>query len=132
MTATKDLYNHLNSLLKLLQEEKEALIHNDVFKIAELVEKKNEYIEILSRFTSDGFLNPSSGGVPSPPTPLRKLVDEINSIQETNLLLTKQSLSYQNFLLESLSKNIQNMSNTYSAKGNYQNINNIGLIDQEV
>lgn len=96
--------------------------------MAEIVEKKNEYVEKLALYREilDG-----SGGSPCPPE-LMQIVDEINSIQETNLLLTKQSLSYQNILLESISKVIQNTSNTYSAKGSYKKVNNISLIDQEV
>ena len=129
MTQFKDLCNHLNSLLKLLEEEEEALIHNDVSKISELVEKKNEYVEVLSQYSlSQNDVIPTA----EEKSQLVKLVEEINSVQETNLLLTKQSLSYQNSLLEAISKNIQNTSNTYSAKGDYQKSNNIGLIDQEV
>ena len=132
MTSSKDLYNHLDSLLKLLQEEKEALIHNDVVKVSKIVEKKNEYIEKLA--VSSTILEEAKDVIPSTVevSPLLQLINEIKIIQETNLLLTKQSLSYQNGLLESISKSIQNTSNTYSAKGNYQRINNIGLIDQEV
>jgi len=129
MTQFKDLCNHLNSLLKLLEEEEEALIHNDASKISELVEKKNEYVEVLSPYSlsqNDVMLTEGEK------SQLVKLVEEINSVQETNLLLTKQALSYQNSLLEAIAKNIQNTSNTYSAKGDYQKSNNIGLIDQEV
>jgi flagellar biosynthesis/type III secretory pathway chaperone len=157
MISNKEIYNHLNSLLKLLQEEKEALIHNDVLKVAELVEKKSELIEKISQLevipstveASSNVVQPkaeeSSNAIQSKvgesphviPTaveesPLLKIINDINSIQEINLLLTKQSLSYQNVLLESISKNIQNMSNTYSAKGNYQKANNTYLYDQEV
>lgn len=135
MPSNQDLYNYLNSLLKLVKEEKEALIHNDALKVAEIVEKKNEFIEKLSNNTENFNIIPNSGPViPNAVegTSLLKLIEEINSIQETNLLLTKQSLSYQNVLIESIAKNLQNLSNTYSSKGSYQKSNNIGLIDQEV
>ncbi len=135
MASNKEIYNHLNSLLKLLQEEKEALIHNDVLKVAELVEKKSELIEKISKLeVIPAPVEESAHVIPTvvEESPLLKIINEINSIQETNLLLTKQSISYQNVLLESISKNIQNMSNTYSAKGNYQKANNTYLYDQEV
>lgn len=135
MASNKEIYNHLNSLLKLLQEEKEALIHNDVLKVAELVEKKSELIEKISKLeVIPAPVEESAHVIPTvvEESPLLKIINEINSIQETNLLLTKQSISYQNVLLESISKNIQNMSNTYSAKGNYQKSNNTYLYDQEV
>lgn len=123
MPSVQELYNHLNSIFKLLEEEKVALLHNDGVKVAELVESKNEHIEKLSKFK--GLDIESNKKV-------MDLIKEINSIQEVNLLLTKQALSFQDVLLESISKSVQNMSNTYSSKGNYEATNNISLIDQSV
>lgn len=121
MTLKLDLYSLLKSLLKLLYEEKEALINNDGLKVAEIVEKKNEYIEKLSQFHEV-----------SPSEQILNIIEEIKTLQETNLLLTKQALSHQNILLESIAKNIKNISNTYSSKGSYNKTNNLGLIDQKV
>ena len=60
------------------------------------------------------------------------LIKVINSMQELNQLLTEQALSYQNAILESISKNLNNFSNTYSSKGTYDNSSNINIIDQSV
>ena len=123
MASLQEFYSHLKSILKLLQEEKDALLHNDGFKIAMIVESKNEYIEKLSQFKGlDINENKKAMG----------LIEEINSFQEVNLLLTKQALSFQNVLLESIAKNVHNMSNTYSSKGKYGKLNDIGLIDHSV
>lgn len=123
MPSLNELYNQLKSIIKLLHEEKEALLHNEGFKIAEIVEVKNSYIEKLSLFKGIEIeKNEKAMG----------FIKEINSLQEVNLLLTNQALSFQNVLLESIAKNVRSMSNTYSAKGNYESANNIGLIDHSV
>lgn len=123
MPSIQELYNNLNSIFKLLEEEKVALLHNDGVKVAELVEFKNDYIEKLSKFKGLDIESNEK---------IMDLIKEINSIQEVNLLLTKQALSFQDVLLESISKNVQNMSNTYSSKGDYETNNSINLIDQSV
>ena len=60
------------------------------------------------------------------------LVQEIDRLQELNLLLTNQALSYQTALLETISNNLNNFSNTYSSKGKYETRNDINIIDQSV
>lgn len=123
MNLEQELFNNLKSIIKLLNEEKEALIQNDGHKIEEIVEKKNEYVKKLPYFKGVDIENNNK---------IMNLVQEINSLQELNLLLTKQAISFQDSLLESISKNLHKISNTYSAKGDYQCKNNINLIDQTV
>ena len=115
--------NHLKSTIKLLQEEKQCLIHSDGNKIPEIVELKNKLVEKLSEFKGLDIENNKKA---------MTLIEEINSLQETNLLLTKQALAFQNTLLESIAKNVQSMSNTYSAKGNYESNSPISLVNQSV
>ena len=123
MSTVIELCNHLKKIIKLLNEEKEALIQNNGDKIIEILDSKNKLIEKLSQFSGlDIIGNEKSIG----------LIQEINSLQEVNLLLTKQALSYQDVLMESISQNVQNNSNTYSAKGNYEGTNEINLINKKV
>lgn len=123
MSTVQELCNHLKKIIKLLNEEKEALIHSEGNKIIEIVESKNKLIEKLSQFSGLDILeNEKAIG----------LIQEINSLQEVNLLLTRQALSYQEVLLESISQSVQNNSNTYSAKGNYEGTNDINLINKKV
>lgn len=123
MNQEIELLSNLNSLFKLLKEEKQALIQNQGHKLSEIVEKKNEYIEKMSHFKGLDIENNRK---------IMDLIYEINLLQESNLLLTKQAISFQDSLLESISKNLHKISNTYSAKGNYQCNNNINLIDQTI
>src|SRR5699024_416700 len=109
MATVYKLTTHLKNLIKLLKEEKEALLKNDGEKISELVETKNKYIEKLAEFKGLDMENNEE---------IIALVAEIDSLQEVNLLMTRQALSYQNVMLESIAKNVQ-ATNTYSSKGNY-------------
>lgn len=121
MATISKLASHLKELIKLLKEEKEALINNDGEKIAELVETKNNYIEKLGEFKG---LNMEDN------EEIIALAKEIDSLQEVNLTMTRQALSYHNTILESIAKNVQT-NNTYSAKGNYDS-KDINIIDQSI
>lgn len=123
MKTNKKLANKLNLLVSLLKEEREALIKSDGDKVAEIVKKKENIIEDLSTFKGLDIREDKI---------IMELIKEIDSLQEMNLLLTKQALSFQNALLESISKGVKASLNTYSAKGNYESNNKTGLVDQSV
>ena len=123
MMAEKGLNNHLKIIYNLLIKERVALINNDVGKISEIVEQKNEQIEELKKYKGVGIKNFEE---------VANLIEEINSMQELNLLLTNQALSYQNALLESISHSVNNIINTYSSNGKYETKNNMSIIDQSV
>lgn len=119
-----EIINCLKSLNALLKEEKVVLINNDAEKLAKIVSKKQELVEIISLIdTKQLQVDDKTKG----------LMEEIQSLQETNILLTNQALSFQNALLEAISHNIKSLSNTYSQKGQlYSKENNSKIIDQSV
>lgn len=123
MDRMQGLIKNLKELIGVLYDEKEALINNNGHKVGEIVEKKKEALERIIEFQG---LNIASN------EQAMWLIKEINSLQETNLLLTKQALSYQEVLLESIAKNITSLTNTYSPKGNYSSSNSINFVDQSV
>ena len=123
MATIQELMTNLKFIVKLLYAEKEALIHNDGYKVAEILENKRIYIENLAQLKGLDIEKNQKA---------MSLIQEINSLQEINLLLTKQALSYQEMLIESIAKNMQNLTNTYSQKGSYNLTNNINFIDQSV
>ena len=123
MASVQDLNNHLKQIVTLLNEEKQALLQNQGDKIFKIIESKNTLIEGLSQFSGIDIGKNEK---------LINLVEEISSLQEINLLLTKQAISYQDMLLESISQNIQSNSNTYSAKGSYESTNDMSLINKKV
>lgn len=123
MGQTREVKKHLNNLIKILKEEKQALIQGDGDKVIEIIESKNQYLEILSQFKGLNLEEDKT---------IMDLIEEIDSLQELNLLLTKQAQSYQNALLESLTEGLKNASSTYSEKGSYEGRKNSGLIDHSV
>ena len=123
MKSIYEFVIHLKSIIKLLQEEKQTLIHSDGHKIEEIIKRKNKLIDKLPEFKGIDIENNQK---------VMNLIEEINSLQEVNLLLTKQALAFQNTLLESIAINVKSMSNTYSAKGNYEASSPVSLVNQSV
>lgn len=123
MATAQELINELKAIVNILEDEKEALLENDGHRVADILERKNNYIENLNQYKGLDILNNKKA---------MELIGEINSIQETNILLTKQALSYQDMLLESIAKNINNLNNTYTPNKGYNQQNNISFIDQSV
>lgn len=124
MISHNSLTVYLKSLLLVLKDEKESLINNNVEKIIQLVDIKNEYIDKISKFKELDIENNVE---------IKELIKRVNLLQETNMLLTKQALSFQSSLLQVISKNIQNNSNTYTSKGKkYQNQKDLSFINESV
>lgn len=119
--SKREFTKHLESIIKLLKEEKEILVANDGDALLEIVNKKNEYINDLEKFKGIGLEDEKT----------MDLIGEIDSLQELNLLLTRQAMSFQENLLESFAKASKN-SNTYSNIGNYEKNESINIIEKEV
>ena len=119
----EELMEMLRGLIQLLEEEKQALIQNKGNRVEEIVRAKGKYIDRLAQFKGLDIEKDEKA---------MELIEEINSIQELNLLLTNQALSHQNAILESIIDNVNKLSNTYSAKGSYEKENSINLIDQSL
>lgn len=119
----KILKSHLEKLSKILKEEKEALIKNDGTKVQEIVDKKTILVEKIEEY---------KGGISKEDKEIIAIKEEIDSLQELNLLLTKQALNYQKSLLESIASNVKKVSNTYSNRGEYGKSESINLVNQKV
>ncbi|MGO1468780.1 MAG: hypothetical protein ACTHW2_02025 [Tissierella sp.] len=117
----KNLIKHLESIFKLLEEEKKVLIENDGDALFDIIKQKDNYIKDLEKFKGSDLEDEK----------IKKLIEEIDSLQEINLLLTKQALSFQENFLESLSKASKN-SNTYSNVGNYEKNSSVNIVEKEV
>lgn len=123
MLKVDNLIKELKGLISILYEEKEALLNNNGHEVASLVEKKKEYIDRLAAFKGLDIESDEKA---------MTLISQINQLQETNLLLTKQALSYQEVLIESIAKNINSTHSTYSQKGGFNKPSSINLVDQSV
>lgn len=123
MSEAGKLGSVLKDMVRVLNKEKQVLIRNDAMALTDIVEKKNDLIRKIESFREMDF----SGN-----QEIRKLVAEIDTLQETNMLLTRQALSYHDAILKSLSKNNTSKYNTYSAKGQMGSQKEVSIVDQSV
>ncbi len=123
MNDTRKLVAALKELVKILGEEKNVLIKSDANTLEKILIKKNELIAKIDSEKKSGVVADEE---------VRALGTEIQRLQETNLLLTKQSLAYQEEILKALAKSNTSKFNTYSAKGSMTNEKEVRLIDQSV
>lgn len=95
--SKREFVKHLESMIKLLKEEKKVLVGNQGDALVKIIDKKNSYIDDLEKFK----------GIDLQDEKIMDLIGEIDSLQELNLLLTRQALSFQENFLESLSKQLK-------------------------
>lgn len=123
MSSSKKLAGVLRELLKVLGEEKQVLIKSDAAALASIVEKKNGLMGKIDEFKGMDF---------SQDEEIRSMAGQIGLLQETNMLLTKQALSYQEQILKALAKNNTSRYNTYSSKGQINGQKEVSIVDQSV
>ncbi len=119
--SKRELIRHLETIIKLLKEEKDILIKNEGETLVEIIKKKTKYIDGLEKFK----------GIDLEDKKIMDLIEEIDSLQELNLLLTRQALSFQENVLEALSKTAK-IANTYSNIGDYEKAGKVNIIEKEV
>lgn len=122
MSQQKNVFNLLTEFVDLLKNEKEALIHNEAEKVVEIVTQKQTFLEVLETLTPDSFDDAS----------LKEPLAEIKQLQETNLLLTKTALQFQETVLKAITKTVKSSGNTYSKKGYYKGNEQATLINQSL
>lgn len=123
MSDTRKLQSVLSELVMLLEMEKEVLIKSDAVTLTKIIEKKNWLMIAVEDEKKKGVLADEE---------VRSLGEKIQKLQETNLLLTKQALAYQEEIFKALAKSNTSKFNTYSAKGSLSDEKEVRLIDQSV
>jgi len=123
MSSPNKLEVILKELIKVLNDEKQVLIKNDAVSLAALVERKNGLISKIEEFRGEDFSGDDE---------IRKMAGQIDVLQGTNLLLTKQALSYQEQILKALANNNTSKYNTYSSKGLIKSQKEISFVDKSV
>lgn len=122
MEKTNNPIDFLKQFIALLEREKEALIHNQGATIQSIVGEKQGFIEWFPTFD---FQQESDNEVEA-------LVYTIRHLQETNLLLTKQALNYQNAVMEALSKSVNKAGKTYSKSGQQTGSTQANILNQSL
>jgi len=123
MSSSKKLAAVLRELIKVLGDEKQVLIKSDAAALASIVEKKNGLAAKIDEFKGTDFSGDNE---------LKALADQIGLLQETNLLLTRQALSYQEQILKALANNNTSRYSTYSSKGQIYGQKEVSIVDQSV
>ena len=112
----------LTQFKSVLLDEKDALIKNDSAKVKALVEKKQAFLDKLPTLTTDGLKKEDLTGV----------VEDIKNLQQTNLILTKQAINYQEMVMEAITKGVNKGGSTYSKRGDYSTAQQANIIDQSL
>ena len=122
METSTNLEELLQQFIALLQREKKALIENNGKRVEKIVKEKQCFLEAIQSITSEDISEPK----------MKAYVMAIQEKQETNLMLTKQALQFQEDILKAISQTITKSGNTYSQKGTYTATKHPGLINQSI
>lgn len=121
------LIQALEDLLTVLEDERKALVENQLDSLLELIklkEIKTEEIMEIEKTVED--INEEEKLV------INSLVEQVQSLQEINTLLTEQAMSYYLTIIEGLEKNLEKASNTYSKDGAYEKVSESTIINKSI
>lgn len=121
--AKELLKENLGKLYKILQTENVALINNKGEEIEKIVEIKEQLAKELEAHNINEIDQVDEETL--------SLIKEIINLQETNLMLTQQAMSYTNTFLSALQKEAQK-NITYSEKGNTKEDGSSGLLNRSL
>ncbi|WP_423189129.1 flagellar export chaperone FlgN [Alkalibacterium sp. f15] len=121
MNQTNLVLAQMEKLKVLLEKEKNVLISNDGSKLNEIIQEKEDIMLTLAAFDQEDVeMNK-----------LDVLSREIKQLQETNLILTEQSIQFTETMLNYIKK-AANQNKTYSKKGTYEDSKKSTLLDQSL
>lgn len=119
MNQTETVRGHLTALVQLLESEREALLENQGERVATIVEEKQTFLHTMATVDLKTVDLKT----------LKPLIETIRQLQETNLILTKQTLHYQKVVLDALSEG-KKAGKTYSKLGTPISNNQANLLNQ--
>lgn len=112
----------LTRLLAVLEREKEILIKSEANKLDDIVKEKENFLQEL----------PNCNFEEAEQADVKELVHLIQQLQETNLMLTQQTLRLQDTILSAISKGAKHSGNTYSSKGRHTAASQASLLNQSL
>lgn len=118
MEQDRQLQQLLRKFIGLLKKEKKALIKNDGQRVSQLVKEKEAFVALLAAFE------------PTENAEVRTLALRIRDLQEDNLLLTEQALSYHDMFLSAVTQGLKKTNSTYSRQGSLSGQEDVSLINQ--
>ena len=121
MKTSEQVLTYLEQLKDVLLKEKKILIENDGAKLPEIITEKETLMVALSAISDEDVEIDK----------LNVLSHEIKALQETNLMLTEQSMRYAETMLGHIKKAAKQNS-TYSKKGTFDQTKKSTLLDQSL
>ena len=133
----------LNELLEVLKREKEVLIKEDGNKLTKIIHEKlnimekldkieKDRVDIMKDKTVDDLMEEKKNEVLNIKNSIKNTVKSIEELQETNRLLTKQSLDYTQKMIDVFKKGQKKSHNTYGKKGKIDDNNNASMINKSI
>ena len=122
METRQDGLSLLMALKETLQRDKQALMANDSAAFENIVTEKQAFLNLLKEVSFEDCDRLT----------VEKEASEIKELQECNVLLTRQAISYHDSVLDALSEGMEKKSRTYSKKGQLSPAKNAGLFNQSV
>lgn len=118
------LIDDLESLIRVLEMETEALVEGDREKLELAIEEKFRFVKKLEQISTMFDIEDDDYA--------RQLVAKIDSLQETNLMLVQQAYNHNEVILEAIKYSLKGQPNTYSKTGTYEKENQTNLIDKSL
>ncbi|WP_270333733.1 flagellar motor switch protein [Ligilactobacillus acidipiscis] len=94
----------LKLFIKILKREQKFLVLDDGESLNGIVPQKEDFLPIFDKYT--GEIGDKT----------KMLIQEIQELQETNLLLTQQALAYQKKMMDTIQHSLEKQENTYVDK----------------
>lgn len=121
--ANESLKRHLEELYEILQMENVALINDEGEKMEEIVEIKQNLAKTFEAYDLNEINQEDQEMI--------SLIKKTRNLQETNLVLTKQAMSYTNTFISAFQKEAKK-NITYSDKGNEKEDGSSGLLNRSL
>lgn len=116
----KEFLRELNQFYHLLKKENQALIKDDGETLLTIVEQKESMVPIFEVYEE----------------PIKEKVQErllaIRTLQEENLLLTNQALSYQKMFMDTIQQQLKKNNTVYAPNNQPYQATEATIIDQDM
>lgn len=116
----KDFLKQLNQFYRLLQKENRALIKDDGPTLVTIVEQKESMLSIF-----EAYEGPIEGKI-------REQLMAIKTLQDENLLLTNQALSYQKMFMDTIQSQLKKQNTVYAPKNQPYQSAESSIINQTI
>ena len=121
--TNESLKRHLEELYEILQTENAVLINDEGEKMEEIVEIKQNLAKAFEAYDINE--------IDQDDQEIISLIKKTRNLQETNLVLTKQAMSYTDTFISAFQKEAKK-NITYSDKGNEKEDGSSGLLNRSL